>query len=261
MSKVLWIDVETTGLDPVKCGITQIGLLIEVDGDIVFQKSYRMAPLPGDQIADEALAVQGATKDEVMGYPSPLSVFSEFIADLHAFIDKFDPADKAYFGGFNARFDADFIREWHKKCAMAMSDAETARYGFGCYTNWRTLDPLQLLYMIDYHVARKLPSLKLVDMCEQFHIPLVAHDALGDIRATYVLWYIINQSIIMPQIIKPVLPQYQDRFTLSGERSVQFTAAIVKTLYSSLLKIDAPESGTMSTIDDETLDALTERHF
>lgn len=57
--KLLFFDLETTGVNPGKNGIHQISGMIEIDG------------------VEQALAVAGVTREQVMAYPSMHEVYNQ----------------------------------------------------------------------------------------------------------------------------------------------------------------------------------------
>ena len=60
--KRAYIDLETTGLWSYKHGVTQIAVIIEMDGHIVDQADIRCRPFPQDAIDPRALEVQGRSE-------------------------------------------------------------------------------------------------------------------------------------------------------------------------------------------------------
>lgn len=78
--KQLFIDTETTGLDPNSDKILQIGFVYRRDGKIIEEVEI--------------------TKD----------FYSSFKDYLDTFVNKYDKVDKLYVLGYNVRFDIDFLR-------------------------------------------------------------------------------------------------------------------------------------------------------
>lgn len=177
MKKTLWLDTETTGTDPSRHAIIQFAALVEIDGKIVDEMNMYIRPQKGAIIEDAALAVSGIKRDELysdafLPHNDAYRVISLFLK-LH--VDTFDRNDKFYPAGFNVRFDIDFLQAMFK---------EFDRYGLGSYINWRAIDPLPLLHMMDYSGRISLPDYKLSTVCAHFGIEINAHNALSDIRAT-----------------------------------------------------------------------------
>ena len=65
--KIIYIDVETTGLGCPESGLVQLAGAIELDGEVVERFDFHMRPFPEDAISDEALAVNGLTRTDLDG--------------------------------------------------------------------------------------------------------------------------------------------------------------------------------------------------
>lgn len=174
--KILFADLETTGLDPRVNGIWQLAFLIEVDGEVVDKGSYKMQPMKDEKIDKKALEVGGITEDQLWDFPPNAQAFHEFKLVLESHVNKFNRNDKLYVSGYNINFDLDFLGSWFKK--------NGEKYGLGSYVNWKRIDPLNILHWLDYTGVFHLENYKLATVCEKFGIPLKAHDAWSDINAT-----------------------------------------------------------------------------
>ena len=174
--KVLYIDVETTGTNPAKHGIIQIGAIIEISGTIAEEFNLKCAPHKGADIDDQALHINGTNRAELQHRTSSYDALLEFKQFLNRYIEPYNREDKCYPSGYNVHFDLDFIQQWFK--------LHGDKYGIGSYVNWRRLDPLSILFMKDFTGALSLPDYRLETVCRHFDIELDAHDALSDIRAT-----------------------------------------------------------------------------
>jgi len=176
MKKVLYCDVETTGLNPLIHGIWSLAFLIEINGEVVEKGSYKMQPMKDDKIDKKALEIGGVTEDQLWGFEVNAKIFNEFKLVLESHVSKFNKNDKFYVSGYNLGFDLDFIGEWFRK--------NGEKYGFGVYTNWKKIDPLPILHWLDYTGIFRLPNYKLSTVCAKFGIELDAHNAWSDINAT-----------------------------------------------------------------------------
>lgn len=67
--KALFFDLETTGTYPGKHGIHQMSGMIVIDGEIKETFDYKVRPNPKAEILDEALAVAGVTREQILAYP------------------------------------------------------------------------------------------------------------------------------------------------------------------------------------------------
>lgn len=176
MKKTLFFDVETTGLNPTTCSIVQLSGIIDIDGTIVEEFNFTIAPDKDAEISQEALDVIGKTKEELLSYTSPDTVYLQFVALLEKHVDKYDRSDKFYPAGYNVRFDLDFLQSFFKKRGN--------KFGTGSYQNWRAIDVMQFVHYMDYLGKISLENHKLGTLCQHFGINIEAHDSLSDIKAT-----------------------------------------------------------------------------
>lgn len=65
MSKLLFFDLETTGVKFWRNGIHQIGGIVDIDGQETERFDIRLAPNPAATIEQEALDVAGVTLEQV----------------------------------------------------------------------------------------------------------------------------------------------------------------------------------------------------
>ena len=179
-TKILWLDVETTGLSPYHNDIIQLAYMIEVNGVVKLERNLYMAPTNPDKIQEKALDVHGIRLDELLCFPPATEAHATFIADLSTFINKFNKTDKLYLGGFNVHFDIEFLVNWFKKC--------NDKY-LGSWVNWRRVDVLDAASHLAVLGGLQADNLKLVTLAEMFEVPIKAHDALSDIKATRELYH------------------------------------------------------------------------
>ncbi len=175
--KILYIDVETTGVEPGKHGIIQLAALMDIGGEIVDTFNLKCQPHEGAEINPEALKITGTDPEELKTRTTSSDAYREFLRFLEKHISKFNKEDKAYPAGYNVQFDLQFIEAWFRHHGGN-------KYGSGSYQNWKMLDPLPLCRIWDYQGTLALPDYKLQTVCKHFGIELDAHDALSDITAT-----------------------------------------------------------------------------
>jgi len=180
MKKYLFVDTETTGLDPKINDVHQIAGQIVIDGVIVEEFNYQFQPHSWDNVQEEALAVSGLTVDDLKKRTmTSKKAYTEFNMLLCRFVDKYDKKDKFVIGGYNCNFDAGFINEWYAKHGN--------KYFFGLCHGGAYLDGLLLALMYEIKCGKVIfePNRKLGTVAEHLGIELDnAHDALADIRAT-----------------------------------------------------------------------------
>lgn len=193
-TKILWIDVETTGLDSRKNSITQLSIIYD-EHPLIERKNFFVRPLRGAEIDPVALQIQGKTLDDLAQYPPIDEVFPQLVEFLDRHIDRYDPDDKAIFGGFNARFDYDFISSWYSRATALLNMPDRNKYGIGVYVRSVFLDPLPILHLAHARGLISLPSYRLQSVCDHLGIPLMAHDSMSDIRATRHLFIRLHEAI------------------------------------------------------------------
>jgi DNA polymerase III epsilon subunit-like protein len=191
--KVCYVDTETTGLDPVKNDVIEIGLILEVNGRVKDEMKINCKPYDFNSVDPSALAVHGYTIEDLQSFQPPRVALRTVVAFLGGCCDKYDKTDKYYPAGFRVDFDMNFLSSWFKKGGDNY---------FGSWFNGKALDPLHILRFWDYMGIIDLPSYKLQMVCDYFKIPIVAHDAMSDIRATR---EIIRRICSMPMNSKNVI--------------------------------------------------------
>lgn len=114
--KLLFYDLETTGLDKDKHGVYQMSGRIVVDGSIVETFDFKVAPHNGAEYDDEALNVGHVSREEISNYPPMEEVFPQFIDMLNKYVNKYNKKDKFFLVGYNNRhFDDQFLRSFFER--------------------------------------------------------------------------------------------------------------------------------------------------
>ena len=200
MSKILWVDTETTGLSAKDNGLTEVACIVEIDGVIKDKLLVKINPFTYSKnvaVEDEALKLTNKSTDILKTYGDSLDEFSSFIQLLDKYIDKFDKNDKFQVAGYNVSFDIEFIRAWFK-------DNNNSYYG--SYFTYKDID---VFAMVKHFKLLKLIGAtdndQLKTICEFFAIPLQAHNALDDIVAT-----------------KELYKQLVDRYVITNDKCCQY---------------------------------------
>ena len=115
MVKECFIDLETTGLDPVKNGVLQIAGHIEIEGEKVESFNIECRPFADDEVAPQALAVNGIELESLKDRQDPREAFLQLKKLLSRYVAPFEKTDKFWFYAYNAPFDSGFLREFFKK--------------------------------------------------------------------------------------------------------------------------------------------------
>jgi DNA polymerase III subunit epsilon len=174
--KRVFVDTETTGLDPHKNGIHQIAAILELEDGTTDELSLRVAPFPVDAVSQQALDVAGVTAEQVAGYMPPGNAHAKLLSFLGRHIDKFSKVDKAQFMAYKASFDAEFLRAWFGKC-------EDKYYG-----SWFWTPPVDIMSIAADRlcgIRPEMPDFKLATVAAALGIKVDAdatHDAMYDVR-------------------------------------------------------------------------------
>jgi len=178
--KLLFLDTETTGLDPKENGVIQIAGVIAVDGEIKEKFNFRCKPFKGDIVSKKSLEVTGNTMEGIREFPEPENTYTDLIKVFNKYVDRYDKADKFYMVGQKAQFDYDFMDEWFKK--------NDNKYFYG-YVAYHLVDLIGIATFFKIAGKLKVENMKLATLAESFGIELKAHDAMNDIMATREIFY------------------------------------------------------------------------
>lgn len=167
MTEILWVDVETTGLDPKLHAIHQIGLINDTRSDV-----FNICPFNGALLSKTALDVGNVTSDQLKGYNYKQSDLIDFLFK-HEYLKA---GKKVIIAGYNTNFDASFIHQTLIR--------ETGTWLFGSYCYGGLLDVMTLVAIERAAGRLTCENDKLSTVCEFYEIPLKAHNAMSDIKAT-----------------------------------------------------------------------------
>lgn len=187
--KLLFMDTETTGVDPSIHGLTQIaGIVDEVDvknGILVPNEigrfNFKCKPFDKKQVSLKALEVQGTTLDELKTRLEPKSVYTDLISLFDSQVDQYDREDKFMLIGQNPKFDYDFVNQWFK---------DNGNIYFYAYVDYHLIDIS--VFTTTWKLLKRMDivNTKLETVAKYFDIALKAHDAMNDIVATREIFYI-----------------------------------------------------------------------
>lgn len=177
--KLLFFDLETTGLDNQKNGIHQLAGCIEIDGDVKERFNFNVAPHSADIIEPEALKIAGVTEAQIKAYPKCSDIYNKFITMLSKYCDKYDKHDKFFLVGYNnASFDNQFLRSWFTKNGDPY---------FGSWFWSNSLDVMVLATKMLLGKRAEMENFKLKTVASKFGITIDEarlHDAMYDIDLT-----------------------------------------------------------------------------
>lgn len=189
----VFIDVETTGLDPKTCSIIELGYIIVKDGKEVEKGIYNMKPFFGETLSDDLSKKLNLTNEEIQNFPDQTLAYNDFIEKLNKYIDISKYGDKAYFCAYNASFDMDFVREWFLRNNNSK---------FGYYFWFPYLDVMALASFILVDRRSHLRNFQLTTIYKEITGKTFdnAHNALADIEATKDLFNILTAKIYQPAV-------------------------------------------------------------
>lgn len=193
MKKVLWLDVETTGLDCRKHGLREVGFIIEIDGVEVDKGVFKINPFTyttKDVVIDDyALEISKVSIEDLESYDSSSYCFKELMKKLVKYVNVNDKNDCFVIAGYNTAFDIGFIKEWFKEMGLLDSYKDLFHY--------KSLDVFSIVFALRHLGINSAENDKLETMCNYFGIEIEAHNALSDIEATKKLYELICEKFIL----------------------------------------------------------------
>lgn len=189
--KYCFVDCETTGTDPLKHGLVQLAGVIAVDGKIADRFKLEMCTFPDDKIEDEALNINGLDRMTIASWPTPFSVYTQLIQRLGRHCNKMDRSDKYHMIGYNADFDAAFIRKFFEKCGD--------KY-FGSFFWWPIIDVSKIAGIRLMRERHLMNNFQLSTVASHMGVPFDRerlHDAMADVDITIKLFKLFMNDIPM----------------------------------------------------------------
>lgn len=191
--KIIYADTETTGLDHKEQEMVQFAFIIEVDKQVVAEENLKMRPARPDKASADALKITGKTIEDLLAYPERRAQYGRILEILGRHIRKFDKGDKLIWVGHNPSFDMRFVRSYFE---------EHGDVYFGSWFDNRPADTVSLAVAASMRGHFKVADYKLGTLCAHFGIPLEAHDAMNDVRATRALFHTLMGRYMLPPPVK-----------------------------------------------------------
>lgn len=188
MTKLLYLDTETTGLYANKHGLTQVAAIIVIDGEekdrINLKINTNTYPRP-IKFEEKALEINGETIESIASYANSDDQLRKFVDLLDFYLGTDDTYQVV---GYNVSFDIGFIKAWFKDWDYKYSE----------FFSYKDIDVLALVRNLQLSGVIDTENAKLGTLCDYFDIPLDAHDAMNDIEATRTLYQLlVNEYITM----------------------------------------------------------------
>lgn len=193
--KILFYDLETTGVKPWRNGIHQIAGILDIDGEVVEEFNLLVKPHPQATLEAEALALAEHLKHPTMTPEQVLDTFDDMkevhkhLTDhiLGRHVSRYDKKDKIFLCGYNnSQFDNQFFRFWFEQC------------GDPYFNAWFWINPLDVMVLATKYFRyerEQMPDFKLVTVAKRIGMQVEEerlHDALYDIQLTRDLYYLLD---------------------------------------------------------------------
>lgn len=165
----IWLDCETSGLDPVRNDVVQLAAIAQING-VLHKKVFSEYCQPFDYstVDQQALDVSHLTVSQLKTFQTPQLLVKNFVEFLESFNVKFTIA------GYNSAFDKSFISSLFLKCNREKD--------FVRLFNSDLRDTFKRAKIAKEKLGTQ--NLKLATLAAHFNIEINAHEALSDITAT-----------------------------------------------------------------------------
>ena len=133
------------------------------------------------------MAVGGVTREQIMAYPPMYEVYSQFVAMLGKYVDKFNKKDKFFLVGYNnAAFDNQFLRGFF---------LQNGDNYFGSWFWANSIDVMVLATAFIGDRRKEMENFKLSTVAKFLGVNVddaSLHDAFYDIYLTKEVYKIVN---------------------------------------------------------------------
>lgn len=190
--KILYLDTETTGLDPKLNDIIQIGGIFERDGVVVEEFDIKMQPLNYENISQDALNTNGFTIEQIKTFQTQKQGYEEFKKKISTFVDRYDKNDKMSLVGQNCRYDIDMTIGLFEK-------AERKGLFFAYFDLTHYFDVMSICKALKHMGHIDVPKCNLEELAKYFGVVNnKAHDALEDVKVTKQIYAIVKERYFKP---------------------------------------------------------------
>jgi DNA polymerase III epsilon subunit-like protein len=176
---ILYIDTETTGIDPQNNSIIELAAILEVEGKIVDTFQETLAPKVNGNISLEALKVNKNSITKVLAFEDRQQKVLKFIDWLL----RFNLSGPLYICGHNVAFDIAFIKETLKEFNIS---------GWDSAVSYRLIDTSTIgTFLINSGVINLSDGMPKGSSLEKLALALnievrgrKLHSAMGDVELT-----------------------------------------------------------------------------
>lgn len=152
MPNLLFIDFETTGLDPIRHSIHRMAGQVVVDGKLACVFDYKMKPDPLKNIDKQSLDIANVALSDIKNYPNPVEGFIQFSREVvWPFVRTDVPSSKLFIIAYNAgALEMPFMREWYR--SMHVSRKEFASHFHSGFIDVMSM-ATQYFMQMERHIA------------------------------------------------------------------------------------------------------------
>lgn len=152
MPNLLFIDFETTGLDPIRHSIHRMAGQVVIDGKLACVFDYKMKPDPVKIVDRKSLEISNVTIDDIKNYKNPIDIFFQFSNEvILPFVRPDVPSSKLFIVAYNAgALEMPFMREWYR--SMHVSRKEFASHFHSGFIDVMSM-ATQYFMQMERHIA------------------------------------------------------------------------------------------------------------
>ncbi|MCL2814542.1 MAG: PolC-type DNA polymerase III [Oscillospiraceae bacterium] len=238
-------DIETTGLSPSNCGITEIGAVKIKEGEII--EEFNTFVNPGMPIPQKTIELNGITDETVKDAPKIREALKSF----------FDFAGNNMLVAHNAAFDIGFIKKYASVCqydftnpyldTLAMSrninkdlkrhnlEALVEFYKIEQFRHHRACDDARVLAMIFMNMAEQMKSFGVLTVFEMNEMASSAE------RQTYHIILLVQNKTGLKNLYKIVSESYLDYFY----KRAKIPKSVLENYREGIIVGSACESGEL----------------
>lgn len=174
MTKKIWLDLETSGLDSTKHQILTGCFLITEGKDIIATHEFKVKQQPWAIIDEKAMQINGINLEEHNKVADAEFIILDGIIDFLIKNEMYNI--KSVLHGHNVNFDVGFL------------NAMIKRYNAKLYFHYHIMDTMMIARFLSETGFFSASSYRLEDLCRDLNIITEFHNSTNDIKATFKLY-------------------------------------------------------------------------